>query len=220
MGAGCTARTHPRGILWSSGERDSPKGIVQAIDDYAGLPTPAQVLEHFRLRDWSLDSPEEPKDNRPFWTGRRSARWNAPTVEPGHLQAAPARTRRQIGAFRLIDRPEPAVEPLDWGAHRFTVFFPSDPDDEDATRKRVLEIVEREKPAHTETELCAVHPRMRVGRQSMVGVDARIGQVSYLTLSRLATLSYDTILGCSPIERSMREGGASPRPRVGAIELQ
>jgi hypothetical protein len=60
---------------------------------------------------------------------------------------------------------------------------------------------------------------MRVGRQAMVGVDTRVGGVSYLTLNRLATLSYDTILGCSPYERPMRAGGTSPRPCVGTTTV-
>jgi phage tail-like protein len=200
--------------------RGTPKGIEQAINDYLELPAQAKVLEHFRLRDWATVSPSaEPDDERQFWTGVAALDGTRRLWSRSFYKRLQLDVFSQIGAFRLVSRPEPAVEPFDWGAHRFTVFFPADPNDADATSRRVAAVVEREKPAHTEAELCAVFPRMRVGRQAMVGVDSRVGGVSYLTLNRLATLSYDSILGCSSYERSMRDSATSPRPRVGTTTV-
>jgi phage tail-like protein len=196
--------------------RGTPRGIEQAINDYVELPAQAKVLEHFRLRDWATVSPAaEPDGDRQFWTGVAALDGTRRLWSRSFTKRLQLDVYSQIGAFRLVSRPEPAVEPFDWGAHRFTVFFPADPTDAAALSKRVAAVVEREKPAHTEAELCPVFPRMRVGRQAMVGVDSRIGGVSYLTLNRLATLSYDSILGCSPYERPICASGTSPRPRVG-----
>jgi phage tail-like protein len=200
--------------------RGTPKGIEQAINDYLELPAQAKVLEHFRLRDWATVSPaNEPDDDRQFWTGVAALDGTRRLWSRSFTKRLQLDVYSQIGAFRLVSRPEPPVEPFDWGAHRFTVFFPVDPADADVASKRIAAVVEREKPAHTEADLCPVFPRMRVGRQAMVGVDTRVGGVSYLTLNRLATLSYDTILGCSPYERPMRAGGTSPRPCVGTTTV-
>ena len=37
-------------------------------------------------------------------------------------------------------------------------------------------MIEREKPAHTAYHLCVIEPRMRVGSQARIGVDAIIAQ--------------------------------------------
>jgi hypothetical protein len=121
----------------------------------------------------------------------------------------------QLGSFRLTGLPEPPVEPLDWGSHRFTVFYPATPMNVEDVSVRVARIVEREKPAHAEALYCPVLPRFRVGLQSTIGVDAVVGDINPVVLNRLATLSYDTVLGCSPLERQMRESGGALRPRAG-----
>lgn len=200
--------------------RGTCRGIEQAIGDYVDLPAQAKVLEHFRMREWAMVSPAADLDgDRQFWTGVAALDGTRRLWSRSFYKRLQLDVFSQIGAFRLVSRPEPAVEPFDWGAHRFTVFFPAGPDDVDATSKRVAAIVEREKPAHTAAELCPVFPRMRVGRQAMVGVDSRVGGVTALQLNRLATLGYDAILGCSPYERGMRDSGTSPRPRVGTTTV-
>jgi len=57
---------------------------------------------------------------------------------------------------------------------------------------------------------------LRVGVQARIGVDASVGDISYTVLSRLATLNYDTVLGCSSHERSLAAYGTALAPRVGA----
>jgi hypothetical protein len=37
--------------------------------------------------------------------------------------------------------------------------------------ERIVEIIEREKPAHTDYRICVVEPSMRVGTQARVGID-------------------------------------------------
>ena len=48
------------------------------------------------------------------------------------------------------------------------------------TRPGALEdvrlVIEREKPAHTTYDLCVIQPRLRVGVQARVGVDAIVAQ--------------------------------------------
>jgi hypothetical protein len=57
-------------------------------------------------------------------------------------------------------------------AHQFTVSIISGQLACEQTLDKVRGILDREKPAHTVYELCLIRPRMRVGWQSRVGVDA------------------------------------------------
>lgn len=125
-------------------------------------------------------------------------------------------TYSQIGRFRLTGLPEPAAEPYEWGANRFSVLVVSSPYDAEEIEERVRDVVEREKPAHTEATICPVLPRFRVGVQARVGMDTAVGAVSHLVLNRLATLGYDTILACSQEERTLRALGSGVRPVVGS----
>jgi phage tail-like protein len=181
--------------------RGTPDGLRQAIQTYADVD--AQILEHYRLRRWprlsraaSLDGTE------PLWSRDVYQRLQVTSYS-------------QVGAFRLTSRPEPALEAHEWGAHRFSVFFHASPYDVEETHKRVSDVVEREKPAHTEASLCPVYPRLRVGVQASVGVDTLVGTTSYLVLGRLATLNYDAILACSREEQALIAMGSAVRPAVG-----
>jgi phage tail-like protein len=181
--------------------RGTVAGLERAVQDYVGVP--AKVLEHYRLRRWPALSVAAPLDG----TMRLWSR--------NFYQRLQVTSFSQLGYFRLVGVPEPAVEPLDWGAHKFSVFFPVNPYHVEETQKQVGAVVEREKPAHTEATLCPVYPRFRVGIQATVGVDTVVGGISHLVLNHMATLGYDTILACSPAEQQMRTLGSPPRPRTG-----
>jgi phage tail-like protein len=184
------------------GRRGTLAGLKQTIEDYTSV-SDIQILEHFRLRRWPALSVAAPLDG--------SIRlWSQDFYQRLQLSSY-----SQVGYFRLTGHPEPALEPFDWGAHRFTVFFPADPYRADDTAQRVARVVEREKPAHTEATLCPVLPRFRVGVQATVGVDTVVGGVSHLVLNRLSTLSYDSILACSAPEHHLRALGSAVRPRLG-----
>jgi phage tail-like protein len=182
--------------------RGTIDGVQKTVADYAGVPW-TMVLEHFKLRRWPALSIAAPLDgSAPLWSRDFYRR----------LQES---MYSQVGFFRLTGTPEPALEPLDWGAHRFTIFFPTDPYRIAQDQQKVARVVEREKPAHTFAELCPVLPRFRVGVQAMIGFDTMVGDTSNLVLSQVATLGYDTILACTPAEQQLRALGTAVRPRVG-----
>lgn len=181
--------------------RGTVPGLEGTVQNYVGVW--AKVLEHFRLRRWPALSLATPLDG--------SVRlWSRDFYQRLQLTSY-----SQLGYFRLTGVPEPAIEPLHWSAHKFTVFFPADPYRSEPTHAQVAAVVEREKPAHTEATLCPVYPRLRVGIQATLGVDSVVGEITYLVLNRLATLNYDTILACSLPEQQIRNLGSSPRPRIG-----
>ena len=117
--------------------------------------------------------------------------------------------------FQLISDPAPDVEPLNWDAHQFTVLFLASPYGPGDVEQKISQLVEREKPVHTQANICPLLPRFRIGVQSTIGTDSVVGGISYLVLNQLATLGYDSILGYSKEELQLRQIGIAPHPRVG-----
>ena len=179
--------------------RGTPAGLEKVIRDYAGVDN-ALVVEHFKLRRAFFEGE--------LCNGRRL--WSRSFERRLQLEAY-----SRLGYFRLVDKPEPDIEALNWGAHRFTVFFHANALDVDVTRRRVMRVVEAAKPAHTEAVYCPVFARLRVGVQSTLGVDSAVGGVEQLVLCKVATLGYDSILACAPREQMVRKFGGSVRPRAG-----
>ena len=217
----------------SYSRRGTVDGLETAIRDHTGAGF-ATVLEHFRLRRWSILSviaqppaaddpcvPLPPAKQGICGETLNDYKTSLPLDGTVRLWSRDFYKRlqltsySQIGYFRLIGTPEPVLEPFDWGAHRFTVFFPASPYSVAATTEKVRQVVEREKPAHTQAELCPVLPRLRVGVQATVGADAVVGGISHLVLNSLSTLNYDAILSCSQQENRLRAAGTSLRPRTG-----
>jgi hypothetical protein len=75
-------------------------------------------------------------------------------------------------------------------------------------------VVEQEKPAYTQANYAPVFPRMRVGVQSTLGVDSRIGEYTPLLLGTTGTLDYDSILSCSKTENHLLAQQAALRPQM------
>jgi phage tail-like protein len=185
--------------------RGTPDGLRDAIRAYTGADS--TILEHFRLRRWvHLTDGVAGVD-----LGGGAPIWSRDVYQRLQLSSY-----SEVGRFRLTGLPEPAVEPYEWGANRFSVLVVASPYRADDIESRVRDVIEREKPAHTEATVCLVYPRMRVGVQARVGVDTYVGTISHLVLSRLATLGYDTILSCSREEQTLRALGSGVRPVVGS----
>jgi phage tail-like protein len=185
--------------------RGTPDGLRDAIRAYTGAE--ATILEHFRLRRWV----QVGEGTAAVDLGGGAPLWSRDIYQRLQLSSY-----SQAGAFRLTGRPEPAIEPYEWGANRFSVFFLASPYRAAEVERGVRAVIEREKPAHTDATVCPVFPRFRIGVQARVGVDTVVGTISHLVLGRLATLGYDTILACSQEERTLRALGSSVRPVVGS----
>ncbi len=191
--------------------RGTVAGLQQSILDYAGVA--GTVLEHFKLRRWPMILNQAAQqaaaagsmtqyDARlcaatPLWSRAFSAR----------LQVGRNST---IGQFKLTGSNSPAMDAFAWGASQFTVFFPADPYNPGATATKVLQVVEREKPAHTRAFYVPIYSRMRVGVQATVGVDSYVSRITCTALNRVGTLGYDA--GAGPIAGAEAHRGARDRP--------
>jgi phage tail-like protein len=90
----------------------------------------------------------------------------------GEAQGAVAGTTAVLDGSFLSPQDEYARPLFAEVAHRFTIRLYRGQKYSDIAAATVRELLERERPAHTTYHLCVVEPRMRVGVQARVGVDA------------------------------------------------
>ncbi len=139
--------------------RGTLEGLRLYVAIYAGIEP--QILEHFKLRRWLMLGGGALGEGAVLWGSAAS----------GRLQLG---AYSRIGDFQLIDSGDPRTDPFDVYAHRFTLYLPW-PQATQQERQAVQRIVELAKPAHTQAQLEIVEPLMRVGCQSIVGVNTVIG---------------------------------------------
>ncbi len=193
--------------------RGTIAGLQQSIQDYAGVQ--GNILEHFRLRHWPMILSKSAQAASTM--SQYDARLCAATPIWSRAFAARMQVGRysQIGSFELTGAGTPVADAFTWGAGQFTVFFPADPYQPGTVTKKVKQVVEREKPAHTQAFYVPVYPRMRVGVQASVGVDSYVSRITYSVLNRVGALGYDSILGASPARRQLDAIRSTAAPRAG-----
>ena len=183
--------------------RGTLAGLQKMIQDWTSVQN-VRILEHFRLRNWTfLPLSRGLNEGNRLWSSNFYAR----------LQVG---VNSQVGSFRLTNSPQPAAEPYDWGANQFSVMFPASPYTVSDTSAKVQKILDREKPSYTQSFLCPIYPRLRIGVQATLGIDAYVGQVNETILGKLATLNYDAVLAASKTARDTQALGLSRYPRLGA----
>lgn len=80
-----------------------------------------------------------------------------------------------VGQSRPQDVEDYGAPLADDYAHLFTVFVPAAQVPLAAQRQALRDLIEAEKPAHADFQLCLVEPRMHVGVQARVGIDSIVG---------------------------------------------
>jgi phage tail-like protein len=141
-------------------KRGTAAGLRERVQDYAGARI--RILEPIlKANLWSLDE---------------TSTLNFDTMlVPAEAQGAVLGTTATLDHSHLITDAEYGSPLFEDVAHRFTVlFYPSG----GSTAKQLADVrrtVDRDKPAHTEYQLCIVRPRMRVGYQADVGIDTIVG---------------------------------------------
>lgn len=181
--------------------RGTVAGLQKMIQDWTNVQN-VRILEHFRLRNFAfLPLSSGLNEGNRLWSSNFYAR----------LQVG---VNSQVGSFRLTNSPQPAAEPYDWGANEFTVLFPASPYTVSDTTSKVQKILDREKPSYTQSFLCPIYPRLRVGVQATLGIDAYVGKANKMILGKLATLNYDSVLAPSRRARDKRALGLSRYPRL------
>lgn len=96
-------------------------------------------------------------------------------LAPAHPQGAVVGSTATLDQSHLISNAELGSPLFVDVAHRFTVQVFRGQLQCAETVNRIRDLIRREKPAHTDYHLCVVEPRMRVGYQARVGIDAVVG---------------------------------------------
>ncbi|MFW2438538.1 MAG: phage tail protein [Arenicellales bacterium] len=146
---------------------------------------PEMVLEHFYLRRWMF-----------LGAGRLSEQatlWGEKLLGKSRLDS-----RAINGVTRLNNVKDASRDPFHFHAHQFSVFVPASCASTIAKKNAIKDLVEREKPAHTQANIVFVKPRFRIGIQSMIGFDSVIGRLPAgvslqdMHLGRATVLTSDT----------------------------
>lgn len=138
-------------------ERGTVDGLRELLRMYTDPTKPPVIVEGFTRRGFTRLGEEGP-----------GVRLGADTVLPGAPEGELVLGADQVGNGDLLPGD---LAPLATGAHQFAVYayqYPGQPADEMAVLESVLRA---ERPVQTQHYLCEVRPAMRVGAQSIVGVD-------------------------------------------------
>jgi phage tail-like protein len=162
-------------VLYS--RRGTPAGLRRLIEINAGAR--ATIVEEFRLRGtWALGT----------------------TSGLGFDTQLPATVVDGVVVGQGVVGQSGPQDGSAWGsalfapsAHRFTVIVPAADAPSDAERRLIDRTVADEKPAHTWHHLCFPGPRLRVGVQARVGVDAIVASLDgHMVLDDRTRLGVDT----------------------------
>jgi phage tail-like protein len=139
-------------------DRGTPRGVQDAVELHAGVRP--LIFEEYRARPlWIVG--ETPLG---FGTGLPDRDLEGILVGQSVVgQTGPA-DPQTLGAAVFAST-----------AHRFSVIVPPRHGLDDDMRALVTEVVAAERPAHTAFHVCFTEPKLRVGVQARVGVDAIVG---------------------------------------------
>jgi phage tail-like protein len=150
--------------------------IAKAFAAYAKRGTASGLRE--RLQDFTGVQSQiiEPALNSNLWSLGEVSTLNFDTMlAPAEAQGAVLGTTATLDHSHLITEAEYGAPLFDEVAHRFTVAVYPNAVSTAKKRAEVTTTIERDKPAHTAYQLCVIQPGIRVGFQSMVGIDTVVG---------------------------------------------
>jgi phage tail-like protein len=165
--------------------RSTPRGLADFVEVYSG--SRPHILEDFRERPlWIVG--ETPLG---FGTGMPDRDVEGMLVGEAIVGEMGPEDPATIGSALFAST-----------AHQFTMIVPPAPPGDLGQpaalawdRSLIMQVVEAEKPAHTGFHLCFASPRMRVGIQARVGVDALVASgPEPMSLGETSILGVDAVL--------------------------
>ena len=162
---------------WS--EQDARPHLAEAFALYGKRGTVAGLRQYLKWYAGVEARIEEPGQQAAIWSlGENSALGFTTALAPAQLAGAVLGTTSTLDRSHLTSDDMPGAALFDDVAHQFCVQVYC----ADLTRPGALaaarEVLEREKPAHTDYHLCVIEPRCRVGAQARVGIDAIIARAA------------------------------------------
>lgn len=159
------------------GKRGTVEGLRQYLKWYAGVE--ARI--------------EEPGQQAALWSlGENSTLGFTTVLAPAQLAGAVLGATSTLDRSHLTNDDVPGAALFDDVAHRFCVQVYCAELTRPGTLAAAREVLEREKPAHTDYHLCVIEPRFRVAAQARVGIDAIVARGA-------PQAQFDVMLGTAPL---------------------
>jgi hypothetical protein len=178
--------------------RGTPEGVRRFVSLFCGVEV--RLLEHYRLRRWAI-------------AGRGRLGDATELFGPEIVRRLQLDEFSEIGSFQLIDTDDPLRDPFFVYAHRFSLFLLACEDERLLARAR--RVAELAKPAHTDVDVSAVEPRLRVGSQSTIGLDSVVGAVPPPGRTGDARLGRGLVVGPDPRLGGRALAQIGTRARIG-----
>jgi phage tail-like protein len=159
---------------------------------------------------------EEPARYASVWSlGENSALGFTTMLAAAEAQGAVLGTTATLNGSHLINEADYGAPLFEDLAHQFCVLVTSTQLNAPGAIETLRRIIDHEKPAHTSYRICVVEPRMRVGLQARLGVDAIVGgPAPTMVLDAELELGFGTAL-TAPKQGLGRILGADTRVGVG-----
>ncbi len=215
-----------RKLIKHAPELYKKRGTLDGLKDYINIYTglrPA-IIEHYKLRKWTFLSESVLGCNTILWgKGLMSQQQlnNIPDLMPLTLWGKEFVKQLEkdeystISNFRLISPQDPMMDIFNQYAHRFSVVIPSFFCDSKKKERAIRNIVDVEKPAHTQYSIIKIDPRFRVGVQSTIGVDSIIASYPETFLGSGSILGIDSVLGSTSTEKTPPTLRIGKKSRIG-----
>jgi hypothetical protein len=142
--------------------------------------------------------------------GDQSLLWGKRIVNRSQLDEG-----AQVEGSQLITTQDPLRDPFHVYAHKFSVFVPACFGCSEHHRKALQNIIESQKPAHTQHQIIYVQARFRIGFQSSIGLDAVVGRYPEGVTLDGAPLGQATVLGAPAYKRGGPSSEVGVEARVG-----
>lgn len=163
---------------------------------------PPLILEHYQLRRWLFVG-----EGR---LGSQAVLWGKRIVGRSQLDAG-----AQVSSTKLITTKDPYRDPFHVYAHKFSVFVPACFEKSNRLRRSLENLLEAERPAHTEAQMVFVGPRFRIGFQSMIGLDSVVGRYPEGVILGGTPLGGASVLTAPPEKQGAPTFEVGRRSRVG-----
>ncbi len=164
---------------------------------------PPLILEHYQLRRWLFVGSGRLGDQAVLW-GKR-------IVNRSQLDA-----NAQVAQSQLISTQDPYRDPFHVYAHKFSVFVPASYGRSDKQKKALENLINAQKPAHTQVQIEYVEPRFRIGFQSMIGLDTVIGRYPEGVTLDTTPLGSASVLGEPPDKQGKPTLRIGKQSRIGS----
>lgn len=204
------------------GKRGTAEGLREALRLFAGVHA---IIQEPILNAawWALPAQEElnckASDGvtaKPWLATENSILGFTTMLAPAEAQGAVVGTTAILDQSHLIPGEEFGAPLFTDVAHQFSVLTYRGELKCQETLEKVRAVIEREKPAHTHYHLCIVEPRMRIGFQARVGIDAVVaGSPPAVKLGEAPGLGPYLALGGRPPARLGDQSRVGLTARIG-----